>query len=293
VHVTKPFLCETLFTLLDTIILKDIFEAEMMGFPEELDCLLINLDRSPERLRKMQKKLSEMEVPFCRVSAVDGKTMVFTDSEINVAEYEKCHGKRITPTEVACNISHYNALKTFVAGNKNFALILEDDVDFCANFKPILEELLTLREDWDFVKLNGTPSWAFPVTFKKLASNYRLVVNWMHQGKAGAYLVNRRAAERLIEGLLPMKVPFDHEFIKFWKYDIRLFSVNPFPAWEKGEPSTIDYEEMRKNIKPWYKRGTTLLYRTKILVQRFYYAALLSNGSGQRRLSRNDFFVNK
>lgn len=238
----------------------------------KLECYLINLDRSPDRLLQMQKRLEKMQLPFRRVSAVDGKQVVFTDKEINASKYEKYHGKYVTSTEVACYISHYDVLTLFLESDKEYALILEDDMEFCDDFMSILGELLSLHNDWDMVKLNGTRSWAWPITKKNLSNHYQLVLNLLHQAKSGAYLVNRKAAESLVKNLLPMTVPYDHEFIKFWKYNIRLFSVRPFPTWEVGEASTIDYVGIKKNKKPWYMRGSTLVYRTTITLKRLLYA---------------------
>jgi glycosyl transferase family 25 len=249
-----------------------------MSIYDNLECLLINLDRSPERLLQMQERLEKLNLPFKRVSAVDGKQVEFTSREIDSVAYEKCHGKYVTPTEVACYISHYNALKVFLEeSNKEFALILEDDMVFCEDFLMVLDSLLKQHKNWDMVKLNGTSGWGGPVIKNTVYNDYKLVLHLFHQAKSGAYLVNRKAAKNYIEKLLPMSVPYDHEFIKFWKYQIRLFSVIPFPTWEKQESSTIDYAMIKKNKKPWYKRGSTLMYRMTIIVKRLWSGLFLTN----------------
>lgn len=242
-----------------------------MNISENLECLLINLDRSPDRLLQMQERLNNLKLPFKRIPAVDGKQVEFTSREIDSSAYEKCHGKYITPTEVACYISHYNALKAYIEeSDKEFALILEDDMVFCEDFLIILDNLLKQHQDWDMVKLNGTSGWGGPVIQNTVYNEYKLVLHLFHQAKSGAYLVNRKAAKNYIEKLLPMTVPYDHEFIKFWKYQIRLFSVVPFPTWEKQESSTIDYSMIKKNKKPWYQRVNTFVYRTKVTFKRLW-----------------------
>lgn len=239
-----------------------------MDFSNKLDCILINLDRSPERLAQMRERLDRFDLSFRRIAAVDGKQVSFTEREINASEYERCHGKYVTPTEVACYISHYHALQAFLEGDKEYALILEDDMEFNDDFPLVLEALLQCPEEWDMVKLNGLNNWAGPVIKKRLFKDYRLVLNLLHQAKAGAYLVNRRAATNYIKGLLPMIVPYDHEFLKFWKYDIRLYTVLPFPTWESGVTSTINYAMVNKNRKSWYNRLNCFTYRAKIALQR-------------------------
>lgn len=247
-----------------------------MTLPLQVDCLVINLDRSPDRLAQMQSKLAKLGMPFRRVSAVDAKTRTFTEHEVSISKYEKLHGKHLIPAEVGCYLSHYDALKTFLSGGRDIALILEDDMCFADGFLSLMEELVQIRDSWDMVKLNGTRSSALPVTRQHLSNGYKLILNYFHQPKSGAYLVNRKAATNFVSGLLPMSVPYDHEFIKFWKYDIRLFSVRPFPTWEEEVPSTIDFGEVFKNKKAWYQRGRTAAYRTGVMLKRLWYASLMT-----------------
>lgn len=243
-----------------------------MDFRERVEILLINLDRSPERLAQMQERLSQLNLTFKRVPAVDGKKVEFTQREINAAEYERCHGKYVTPTEVACYISHFNTLQMFIEeSDKEFALILEDDMVLCDDFLSILDNLIKNHQQWDMVKLNGTSGWGGAIVQSTVYKDYKLVLHLFHQAKSGSYIVNRKAAMNYLGKLLPMTVPYDHEFIKYWKYNIRLFSVVPFPTWEKQESSTIDYAMMRKNKKPWYKRLSTFFYRARILFTRLFY----------------------
>lgn len=242
-----------------------------MNAMEQIDCLLINLDRSPERLVQMSERLARLGLLFRRVAAIDGAKVTFTDREIDAAEYERCHGKYVTPTEVACYLSHYHALQAFCQGDKEYALILEDDMEFSDDFRLVLEALIQSHEAWDMVKLNGLHNWAAPIVKKRLVKDYKLVFNLLHQAKAGAYLVNRRAAKSYLQYLLPMTVPYDHEFLKFWKYDITVLTVLPFPSWECGVSSTINYEMVNNNRKNWYNRLDCYAYRTQIMLRRLWY----------------------
>ncbi|MCR5506677.1 MAG: glycosyltransferase family 25 protein [bacterium] len=228
---------------------------------------LINLDRSPERLSAMQEKLSKLGLKFVRVPAVDGKKTEFTDKQVNAKKYSLLHGKYITPTEVACYISHYNTMVEFLKSDKKFALVLEDDMIFSDKFLDVLSALLKKSDDWDLVKLNGGHSGG-NVKYRNILPNVNLVWNLFHQSKTGAYLMNRKAAESYVKKMLPMFVPIDHEYIKFWKYGLRGFSVSPFPSWEEDGPSTIDYKMVKKNRKPWYKKFPTFGYKIFIALRR-------------------------
>lgn len=230
---------------------------------KDLEVYLINLDRSPQRFKVMEKRLLKLGLKFTRISAVDGKNTIFDDTQIDENKYEFCHGKYITPTEVACYISHYNTMETFLKSEKKYALILEDDIIFNDNFMDVLNVLMKQPDDWDLVKFNGAHGGG-KIKYKTILPNVSLVFNLFHQSKCGAYLINKKAANSYVSKLLPMFVPIDHEYIKFWKYGIKGFSVFPFPTMEEGVESTIDYKMMKKNRKPWYKKFSVLLYKTYV-----------------------------
>ena len=67
------------------------------------------------------------------------------------------------------------------------------------------------------------------VPIKKLDLGYRLTVPIYYMPGAGAYLVNRKAAERMIEFLLPMYLPWDHAFEQNWRMDLTAMMIEPFP----------------------------------------------------------------
>ena len=238
-----------------------------MNIWNNIEVYVINLDRSPDRLKNITRRLKILNIPFTRFSAVDGKNRIFNSSEVNSFRYFLSHGKTVTPTEVACFISHVNVMKKFVNESvKPFALILEDDMILNYDFVDVLSCLID-KKNWDLVKLNGAHRGG-NLDICVLNDNYNLVKNYFHQSKTGAYVLNRYAAKQYIKQLLPMFVPIDHEFIKFWKYKIRGFSVSPFPSWEEDGQSTIDYKQIKKNRKMFLLRIPSMFYKIYIAIRR-------------------------
>ncbi len=47
---------------------------------------------------------------------------------------------------------------------------------------------------------------------------------------AGAYLIDRRAAETLLARLLPMRLPYDHAIDREWFWGLRAGYILPFPV---------------------------------------------------------------
>jgi glycosyl transferase family 25 len=138
------------------------------------------------------------------------------------------------------------------------------------DFASVVSALLA-RNDWDVVKLNGDHRGGY-VGCRPLAGKYRLCKNMHHQNRSGAYMVTRRAAAAYARKMLPMYVPHDHEYIKFWKYGLRGFCVDPMPAKEDGAPSSIDYASMKKNRLARIFRIPHMFYILYIGVRRMLYA---------------------
>ena len=94
----------------------------------DLYCLLINLDRSTQRLHSARIRFSSSELEFHRVPAVDGRTL---DSRTAGLIDERAAlwnmGRTIIPGEIATYLSHTLALRTFLASSHPCCLILEDD----------------------------------------------------------------------------------------------------------------------------------------------------------------------
>jgi glycosyl transferase family 25 len=221
---------------------------------------LINLDRSPDRLAHAAAELDRCGIPFTRVPAIDGKQLGDLPwPDFDDACYRRRHGKHPVPGEWGCYMSHVLAIKTFLASSDApAALILEDDIVLPADFPALIEGILRHAPDWDMVKLvanrRGLIAGAIPIS-----GSYRMGVSLRATACSGAYLLNRRAAARYAAKLLPMTLPYDHEFDQGWLYGLRVRIVDPLPVSQSATsfPSTI--ANTRKF--PWYKRGNVLLYR--------------------------------
>lgn len=232
--------------------------------PPAVKTLLINLDRSPDRLHNMTARLGRIGLDWERVPAVDGKALDLTsDARVSEVDYRKLHGKTINPSEVGCYLSHIKAYHAFLEDtDAQYALVLEDDVDFADDFLSVLHDLVRHADDWDMVKLSGFHSGT-PVRPKHRVSNQRhlCVMLSRHTGSA-AYLLNRRMAQIYLKELLPMRLPFDHAFDKAWNWDVKLRLVHPMPTALSWEPSTMLVGGTSPNRRlPWHQRMSAYRYR--------------------------------
>jgi glycosyl transferase family 25 len=239
------------------------------------DCpiYVINLDRSPQRLKEITHQLEQFGLSFERVQAVDGKLATEEQKALlDEKGYQSKHGKTSLPGELGCYLSHVRAIDTFLASESPCAIILEDDAILEAGFVQGIEDLLKHASRWDMVKLSGVHSGT-PLRVLQLNQNHALAVMFSKCTGSSAYILNRRAALAYKQDLLPMTLPYDHEFDKGWKYGIKVRSVSPFLiAHNEVAATTILPTGPSKRKLTGIKRWPAYQYRLKTEFQRLAYA---------------------
>jgi len=199
------------------------YEAGKVGI------FLINLDRSPDRLRFIRKFTDDMSYDFNRISAIQGDTL--EPSEIKkLVDYPNFFGHP-SPGELGCYLSHVKTWKAFLESEYEYALILEDDVGFGPkHLEKTIEELKYLTNFWDLVKFNNyIKSGGKPSRLLKLESGSYLSMYFQRTVSAGAYLINRKAARNLVQKSLPMRLPIDLYFNRDWELDIKFTGIERPP----------------------------------------------------------------
>jgi glycosyl transferase family 25 len=234
--------------------------------------LVINLERSKERLQQIGHDLDLQKVKWERLPAVDGRSLqpAQVAAAMDVSKFCRQHGMTPLPGELGCYLSHVAAFKRLLASPCSFGLILEDDVRPDAALARVVEELTSEAADrWDMVKLSSVHSGT-PVPVRPLGESHQLAVMLSRCTGSSAYLINRRAAQRYLDGLLPMSLPYDHEYDKAWKYGIKVRRVMPDVAHHNSEvASTIAVDDGKPSRKfHWTKRWSTYRYRLGNELQR-------------------------
>jgi glycosyl transferase family 25 len=235
--------------------------------------LVINLDRSPDRLTRISRHLEDLGRVFMRVAGIDGVALPEPLPGIDRDLFRTCHGRELRGTDAGCYLSHLRALSMFLATGHRYGVILEDDILLSREAVRLIEMLTAdgARDDWDMVKLTGNGTTR-RLNLRRLDGVFRLSVLWTRLPGAAGYLVNRRAAEAYVERLLPMAVLYDHAFDRGWALGLRVRAITPFPAIGVRTPSsgvsTIGGPgRPRLKVKGW-RKGLTLWWRTKTEVFR-------------------------
>ncbi|MFZ9406517.1 MAG: glycosyltransferase family 25 protein [Burkholderiaceae bacterium] len=233
--------------------------------PGSLLIQVINLDRSPDRLKRIGGRLDELGLVWERMPALDGNQLDLHDPAlIDRAEFARRHGKLPLPGELGCYLSHVRAVRRVMSSNARFGLILEDDAVLGDSLPGVLAGLMHSDSDWDVVKFSGVHR-GHPKRLRALDAHHDLVVMLTKCTASSGYMINRQAALVLGEGLLPMRIPFDHEFDRGWHWNLRVRYVRPYPIrHDQVVLSTINDEEHGRGTKfHWSRRLPAFGWRAR------------------------------
>lgn len=182
----------------------------------------------------MRKVFEEAGISHVRVPAIDGNQLILPCADFDEAKFRKFHGREINIYEVACYLSHLKAMKLFLESDDEFAMICEDDLFLKPGCKEALETALDLSSLWNILRLSGLREGK-ACRVQQLTPHYFLTLHFSRLKGAGAYLIDRNAASRLVQGLLPMWLPWDHAIDREWNFGLKALAVAPFPISQTEE----------------------------------------------------------
>lgn len=198
---------------------------------------VINLDTVPERWEHMQRAFAETPFSVVRVSAVSGRDLKLPIPEFDEETFRRRHGRLTNIFEVACYLSHIKAMKTFLESGESHAMICEDDLYPTKDATRVIGKLMKAAPFWNIARITGLSAGS-PWKVVSLGEGYFLNVQMGRLKGCGAYIVDRKAAEALVKGLLPMWLPWDHAADREWPFGLKAVSVSPFPISQTEEKFT-------------------------------------------------------
>lgn len=112
---------------------------------------VINLDRSPDRLQEIDKRLKKLGIRYERIQAVDGAKL--TPEELTKVTTKNC--KRFcTRSAIGCAMSHIKVWKEVTKRNLKSVMVLEDDAIFGTDFeRRFMQSWKDVPNDWTFVNI--------------------------------------------------------------------------------------------------------------------------------------------
>ena len=240
---------------------------------DRLQTWVINLDRAPERLGRITAQLGRLGLGFERVAAVDARAMSpAQEALLDRPAYRRKHGMEPLLGELGCYLSHVEVMRRMLASKAEFGLVLEDDVLLTERLPAALRGLMAHAGRWDMVKLSAVHSGT-PQKVLEVAPGQHLAVMLSRCTGSSAYLINRRAAQAYLDGLLPMSLPYDHVFDQGWTFGLKVRLLTPTPCvHDEDAASMISAPSQAPSRKfPWRQRFPTYGWRLRNEWRRLMY----------------------
>ncbi len=184
-------------------------QNNLIHFFDNIDIIYyINIDWATERRNNMENMLSQINIPYTRINAVDGENI--SDDALYDNFIFEDDNNRLKKKEYACLLSHLNTLLTFYKSEYEHALVLEDDMTLEYSIywdKKIKKIMDDAPEDWDIIMLNYCIRNKLPDKLYTLNKSVYMNIN-NDYASAGAYIINKRGVKKLLN-----EIYFNNRFI--------------------------------------------------------------------------------
>ena len=169
--------------------------------------LVINLDRSPERLAHMSREFARIGVGFERVAGVDGKE----HPDLILQPQHAIHATRpLSGSEIACLHSHRACWTIIAQDEAPYGAVFEDDMVFSSRAGALLGDTSWVPADADVVKLETFFSTTV-IQRRRTSAGHGFSMARLRKGHpgAGGYLLSRRTARDFLEATAQVSIATD------------------------------------------------------------------------------------
>lgn len=207
---------------------------------------VINLDRSPDRIERLDKIFEKLDLGFIRVPAIDGLTL--DDKFILGVKQNQLWPDALTRGEIACFLSHKAALEKVATGKEKFAAIFEDDVRLSNDAAYFLKTDEWIPENAEIVKIetHGKKVWLGEGI--DLKNGYVVAPLKSRHIMAAGYIVSKEAAKKLCSMMDTITFPFDHFLFNpkchvFGQFE--MWQLDPAIVRQAGLESTLENDRTK------------------------------------------------
>ena len=193
----------------------------------------INMDKDVDRLNRFKKSAELYDINFTKVSGVS-----ITDHDIKnslyISDFMKKYG---TKGMIGCFLAHKKVWEIVVNDKIDYAVILEDDVEFTPQFKSTLEQIKSDNLDFDILLLSSLIGGKNPkdynfldtiskIFFKKRKYQYINEKYHIPEFFAGtqSYIITYEGAKKLLNEL--SIVTYHIDTVLSSSHNIKIMSLN-------------------------------------------------------------------
>jgi glycosyl transferase, family 25 len=242
-----------------------------------ISVLVINLKKRPDRLEKIQKRLSQLGVEWENIEAIDGQNC--EESVLNISTKIGEIGFLSNNTR-ACSASHYKVWKVLISRKVNYGIVLEDDVELSDEFKDLLYDDSWIPKGSNLIKLEKfAPNKVSKILIGKVLTQALGDTRHVHQmysrhTGAAAYLLSRKGAKKLVKWNSQFSVPVDHllfnETVSKVCTELKPMILIPPIAWQ-----TVEAGQGSNIVGSYEKNQLSKLKKIKRSLRRSYYESRL------------------
>ena len=178
---------------------------------------IVNLKDDIERRLHMEKQCANIGIKPIFIDAVYGLNL--SNEEIDNVYIEelaiKLLGRPLIRNEIGCVLSHKKIYKILVQENIDYALIMEDDVEFSDDFLEVVSKLTkNFPRRWDIIALGNivTPIARVKKSYVnsiKISAFYKLVRPVERFYGTQGYFISQSGARKLIKETQKIFLPAD------------------------------------------------------------------------------------
>ena len=204
-----------------------------------MNIVIISLERAKERREKIKVQLNALNIDGIIMDAIDGQNL--SSEEKN----KKIHlpngyrfGDMFKPGEIACTMSHINALKYAQEHNWPYLIVLEDDIVLAEDFEKRIKFLFKIIPmNWEHVYLSGIPRFN---TFNRPNLQFANVVPSMFTECTHSMIIKNTAYNKVIDKLLLFETTTDDIYNDMLssKY-LTSYTYYPFVTYPKDDYTFI------------------------------------------------------
>ncbi len=241
----------------------------------DVEYFAINLRRSEDRWAAIASAARTHNIDLKRIDALDGRDYAVDQWDgFDVDKFEKCNGRAPIPGEFGCYLSHVKALRAFLDGGADSAVILEDDAVLNGDLVPFAQHLsLQFGNSNYLVRLT---SHRQPMFEELLESPTGVSIGqcWFGPtGSSAAYWLSRPAAERLLGNLLPGYLSVDTMLERSWETGVTALLVKPNLLSIPSPQNSVLVSEIGYDAGkfPWFRRMGAFVFRMQQLWSRLFF----------------------
>lgn len=189
---------------------------------------VINLAHATERWALMEAQLKQLALDYTRIEAVYGDQLELPHPDYNALKYNILHGKTTNKRELGCYFSHIKVLRAFLASDEAYTLVLEDDITLPDGILELIDQAIHYGEHWNLLRLTAFKPGE-QLKFAQLNDQYALSYNLKVLKNTAAYVIDRHAAQCILDHMLPMCLPYDVALDRNWSYGFKTACITPLP----------------------------------------------------------------